>query len=371
VDKDANQKHCLVVVISLDQLSFTRGCLDSIEKNTKYPYKVLVIDNGSKQETLSYLNKIKKSEKIDIIFNKSNLGWVKAVNQGLFYSGSSYVCVMNNDTIVYPGWLQQMVKGFEADKTVGIVNPLWEVPKKFRGSRDQYFKQVITKQKDEYIDTDWARGFCYLVKREVIDAAGGLDYDFSPAYYDDWDFSLRVIKKGYKCIRAKGAFVYHYKNVSYPELLGKEGFNKVFKEKARIFHQKWGFPLKVFFIAGAKAPGEITVIQGLVQKLLRAQDKIYIASRVPIGIKHTNCFLKIKKNFISFWVTVFFALLNNLRHSKIKRFNLIVSDKKGLIFNKFSFVKNNYDFIVLKSGQKLELDTIYKTIESKKKYINQ
>jgi hypothetical protein len=92
---------------------------------------------------------------------------------------------------------------------------------------------------------------------------------------------------------------------------------------------------------------------------------------VPIGIKHTNCFLKIKKNFISFWVTVFFALLNNLCHSKIKRFNLIVSDKKGLIFNKFSFVKNNYDFIVLKSGQKLELDTIYKTIESKKKYINQ
>jgi GT2 family glycosyltransferase len=319
MDKDANQKHCLIVVISLDQLSFTRGCLESIEKNTKYPYKVLVIDNGSKQETLNYLNEIKRSGKIDVIFNKDNLGWVKAVNQGLFYSDSFYVCVMNNDTIVYPGWLQQMVKGFRNDKAVGIVNPLWELPKKFKGSRDQYFKQIITKQQDEYVDTDWARGFCYLVKREVINATGGLDYDFSPAYYDDWDFSLRAIEEGYKCIRAKGAFVYHYKNVSYPEVLGEKGFNKIFKEKARIFHQKWGFPLRIFIIVGGKAPGEITLMRELAQKLLKVQNKIYVISKRNLNINHSNCFMIIRSNCVSFFKTVFFYGIRQSTPLKTKK----------------------------------------------------
>jgi GT2 family glycosyltransferase len=370
MDKDANQKHCLIVVISLDQLSFTRGCLESIEKNTKYPYKVLVIDNGSKQETLNYLNEIKRSEKIDVIFNKDNLGWVKAVNQGLFYSDSFYVCVMNNDTIVYPGWLQQMVKGFRNDKAVGIVNPLWELPKKFKGSRDQYFKQIITKQKDEYVDTDWARGFCYLVKREVINATGGLDYDFSPAYYDDWDFSLRATEKGYKCIRAKGAFVYHYKNVSYPEVLGEKGFNKIFKEKARIFHQKWGFPLKLFFIIEDKSQDKAIKLQKLIQKLLKAQNKIYVISKRNLNINHSNCFMIIRSNCVSFFKTVFFMVLDNLRHSKLKRFDVIVVDKKDSVFAKLPFIKNNYSVINLDIDKGIEEGKIYELIENKKSYIN-
>jgi len=351
---------CLIVIVSLDQLNYTKNCIRSILQNTEYFHKVLIVDNGSQEETLNYLRSLKKDGVADVIFNSENIGWVEAVNQGLFYSRAPYVCIMNNDVIVYPGWLEEMINGFKVDKIVGIVNPLWELPKRFKGGRDRYFKKVVKKQKGQYINTDWARGFCYVVKREVINVTGGLDQDFSPAYYDDWDFSLRIIKKGYKCVRATGSFVYHYKNISYPVFLGQEEFSKNFNEKALLFHKRWGYPLKIFFVIDKSLEKNMEAMRKLVFSLLRDQNKVHIISSTKINVNHSNCNVK-KAFFMLFKIKLIIKLLNNSRHSLKKRFDIIICSANVKDFlEKFSFIRNHYNLqIIDKSNDNKSVDSFY------------
>ncbi len=205
--------NCDIVIPVYNQLDYTRACLESIKNNTEYSHRIIVIDDASSQETKAYLEILEKKKDIVLCRNENNLGWLDAVNKGITSALAEYVCVMNNDTIVYPGWLEEMVSVAQKNPQFGLVNPEWQIPKKFKGGREKYYYEVIKKQSGKFIETDWVRGFCSLIKRAVIEKIGGLDKVFAPGYYDDWDYSLRAIREGFLAVKAQGAFVWHYKNI--------------------------------------------------------------------------------------------------------------------------------------------------------------
>jgi len=334
---------CLIVIISFNQLGYTKGCTESILKNTDYPYRILIVDNGSNKETVDYLKRIKEQNIAEVIFNKKNIGWVKAVNQGMYYSNSQYVCVMNNDTFVYPYWLPEMVAVAERDKSIGIVNPLWELSKGFKGKIDNYYNKVIRSQRGQFIDTDWARGFCFLVKRTVINKIGGLDEAFSPGYYDDWDYSVRAQESGFRCIRAKGAFVYHYKNITYSEELGQKGLDSILKEKGNVFYRRWGRPLRILMVVDSIFKNTSVLLKDFILYLLKKQNKVFIlSSQRDLCVNHTNCIVRKSKSAI-LRIKVFIKMLDNLRHSHSKRYDIILcSSPLNKFFKKFYFIRNNY-----------------------------
>ncbi len=335
--------NCLIIIVVLNQLEYTRGCVESIIKHTNYPYKILIVDNGSNKETIDYLRYLQRQNAAEVIFNKKNLGWVEAVNQGMFYDDSSYVCVMNNDTLVYPGWLSEMVDISRKDKTIGIVNPLWGLPKKFKGSRNDYYDRVVTKHKGEFIAIDWARGFCFLVKRGVINKIGGLDEVFSPGCYDDWDYSVRAWESGFRCVRAKGAFVYHYKNVTYSEEFGREGMNNAFKEKGAIFYERWGRPLRVFIIIDSTYVNLLSSLKDFILYLLKKQNKVFVLnSQGSLLINHTNYIERGSMNAM-LGAKAIVKIIGNLRHSQPKRYDTIIcSSSLNKFLEKFYFIRNNY-----------------------------
>ncbi len=351
---------CDIVLLVYDQLEYTKKCIESIFNNTDYPYKLIIVDNGSvKKETVEYLDLValKNSDKVIIVRNKENQGYVKAVNKGLENTSSEFVCVMSNDTIAYPGWLTQMVIIAQKDKKIGIVNPLWELPKRITRNKpkisfkviNKYFENVVKKQKNTFIETDWARGFCYLTKREVIDKIGGLDLDFSPGYYDDWDYSMRAIKAGYICVRASGAFVWHYKNITYGNELGYQGLNKALEDKAKIFYPRWGKPLRLLLVNSDNS----SEFNNLIGDLLRDQNMLtVINSNKKFKFDHTNLILKNSIQYLLF-IKIGFSLLDNFRHNKSKRYNLIICNKKiQEILKKFKFIQENYKFVVLNKDYK-------------------
>jgi GT2 family glycosyltransferase len=240
---------CDIIIPVYNQLNYTKACLDSIKEHTDCQHRIIVVDDASDQDTAGYLDRLSSSGEIVLLRNENNLGWLKSVNKGIEYSKAEYVCVMNNDTLVYPGWLSEMVKIAEKNAQIGIVNPLWELPKTFFGTRNAYFRAIVSKQKSKFVETDWARGFCFLTKRAVIEKIGGLNEVFSPRYFEDWDYSIRAINAGFICVRALGAFVWHHKNITYENVFGKSGMNKEFEEKRKIFCARWGEPLRILLIS--------------------------------------------------------------------------------------------------------------------------
>ena len=116
---------CDIIIPVWNQRAVTEECARSILENTAGDYRIIVIDNASADETRQYLERLvsERSSRVMLIRNAVNEGFIKAVNKGIEASAAEYVCLLNNDTLVFDGWLTEMIKVAQADKTIGIVNP--------------------------------------------------------------------------------------------------------------------------------------------------------------------------------------------------------------------------------------------------------
>jgi len=309
----------LLIVISYKEASYTKQCVESIRASTDLPYRILLIDNASGKETTDVLRTL-EGEDLELVLNEKNLGWVGGVNQGLARDGYRYYCVMNNDLIVYPGWLREMVAVAEADAAVGLVNPEWNIPKQFNEDHKRFYEHVMLKRRESSIDTDFARGFCFLIKPQVIAAIGGLGEDFAPGYYDDWDYSMRALVCGYRCARALKGFVHHIKNVSYG--VAAVGTKQLLAEKQVVFEKKWGRPSRViiFDLGGLDA--------GTLRGLLDRQNRVTVRSRQRPLLRHTNCRWFSVGRF-SFFFDCLFVVMNEKRRSVSHRADRLFVVGKG------------------------------------------
>lgn len=324
---------CDIIIPVFNQKDYTQGCLESIKKNTSQgDYRIIIVDDKSSDpDAVKFLGAI-KDENVKVIRNETNLGWVGSVNRGIKESTAQYLCIMNNDTLVTDGWLAEMVAIAEKSPDIGLVNPEWEKPDNI--SADDYARRR-KKFSGDFIETDWVRGFCFLVKRKLIDKIGGLDEAYSPGYYDDCDYSVRAIGAGFRPVRAKASYVYHYRNGTHASTLKKEGMNSLLAKHKKLFYERWGEPLRIAFIFN-KPVKDKKGIEGLFLKLARGQHHLYIRAtqkNAPF-IEHTNIRINLLPNFF-FNLSVFFNVFTNLRRSIHKRYDIIFMEDKRLL-NLFS-----------------------------------
>jgi len=97
-----------ILMIVLDRLEYTKQAIEAIFKNTLYPFKLFIFNNGSNAETTDYLNSLDDS-RIEIHHSKTNVGLVPPMN--MFFDkfrGYKYVAKVDNDTVVSPGWLGKL-----------------------------------------------------------------------------------------------------------------------------------------------------------------------------------------------------------------------------------------------------------------------
>lgn len=237
---------CDIIIPVWNQLKLTKECLESIANKTKYPYRLIIIDNASDDKTREYLESVKAKFNTHLIRNEDNLGFVKAVNQGLRVSTAKYICVMNNDTIAAEEWLSEMVSIAESAKEIGLVNPSSNnLGQHMKGGSLDDYAAGLRIYKGQYIEMGSCIGFCMLIKREVFDKIGYLDDVYHEGNFDDTDYSRKAENAGYLCVRAKGAYVYHHIKSSF---LKKKDYEEIFAKNRDIYNKRWGRPKRLLFI---------------------------------------------------------------------------------------------------------------------------
>jgi glycosyltransferase involved in cell wall biosynthesis len=96
-----------IIILTCNQLEYTKKCLESILQNTDGPYELIIVDNGSTDGTVEFLESeiSKKGEdvRIKIIKNNANKGFAGGNNQGMAVASGDYILLMNNDVVVAPG----------------------------------------------------------------------------------------------------------------------------------------------------------------------------------------------------------------------------------------------------------------------------
>lgn len=260
---------CDIIIPVWNEVEFTKKCIKSIIKSTSLPYRIIIVDNASAVETASYLKELVLKDKnlITLIRNEENLGFPKAVNQGMAVSSSPYLCILNNDTEVCRNWLSEMINIAESHPDIGILNPT-----------SNNLGQTRPKQgfMGKWIEMASCIGFCMLIKREVIQNIGNFDEIFSPGNFEDTDFCRRAVKAGYKCAMAKGSYVYHSQNTGFKK---RKDWEETFKRNLDIFNKRWGRVKRIaYIIKGIKGP-QLNTVQDEIKSHLKNGDWVYVFIR--------------------------------------------------------------------------------------------
>ena len=240
-----------IIILSYNQLAHTRACLESIARHTPEPYELILVDNGSTDGTQDYLRGYAaQHERVLMVANRTNRGFAAGNNQGLAMATGRQVLFLNNDTVVTPGWLGNMLKVLQEHPQTGVVGP-----RSNRVLGKQQVEDVSYKSLDELpsFAAAWAEkhagesrvanrvvGFCLLTRREVIEAVGGLDEQFGSGNFEDDDFCIRAHLAGFETRIADDAFVHHVGNATFT---GADiDYAKAMQTNWGLFKSKWAIP---------------------------------------------------------------------------------------------------------------------------------
>ncbi|HEX2866163.1 MAG TPA: glycosyltransferase [Ignavibacteriales bacterium] len=249
-----------IIVLTFNGLKYNKEFFHSVLHFTKCPYEIIVIDNASKDGTVDYLRKLeKKYPNIHVIYNENNLGFPASVNQAFKAATGNFVLVANNDIVVTENWLERMVEIAMSSHEVGIVGPLSnsvsgiQIDKnaKYKSMPEmhKYAKRIRKENAGRFLEFPRVAFLCTLIKKEVIDALGGLDERFSPGNFEDDDFCLRAEKAGFKTVIAKDVFIHHYGSKSF-KADGERKYAERLEINKKKFVDKWGATIEEIWLEG-------------------------------------------------------------------------------------------------------------------------
>ncbi|MBM3498560.1 MAG: glycosyltransferase, partial [Armatimonadetes bacterium] len=232
-----------IIIPVWNQLEHTELCLESVQRHTAPNHEVIVIDNGSDDETPSYLAAL---DWVKVIRNEQNEGFVKACNQGIEAAAGDYLVLLNNDTIVTDGWLSGLIAVAGQDDNIGMVGPVsnnvsgpQQIPTDYRTVAEMHkWAEAYTQSHAGHVaETGRLVGFCLLIKREVLEYIGLLDERYGLGLFDDDDLCLRARRAGYRLVYTPGVFVHHFGSRTLATL-GVDA-EVMLHENWRRFRAKW------------------------------------------------------------------------------------------------------------------------------------
>ncbi len=182
-----------------------KKCLSSFENNTSRDlYELIIVEQGAPYcaPELGYNPELP----CDLyVHSWEPLGFARAVNIGFRLARTEYVCVLSNDVVVPPHWLELMLDDFTRSSDCGILAPM-EGP------------QATTDPSGNIAEHDEHWGALYLMRRTVLEQVGLLDEEKLNQRFCDQDLSIRVKQAGWRVCRTSSVTVQHANSATYSKM---------------------------------------------------------------------------------------------------------------------------------------------------------
>lgn len=218
-----------LVMVCWNQWSYTEAALYSLRRSLRIPVQLVVVDNGSTDETDEMLAEWSRQwPALQVIHNEANAGWIVAVNQGLeALAGCDYYVVLNNDVLFPTGWLEPLLDalGQTIDgKPVGIAGPLSNrvsgpqcisVGYQSELDMDGWVWRYVRQWSGKLQPFDRLVGFCMALSAASHEKIGPMDIRYGIGLCDDDDWCLKAREEGFATAIALGSFVHHYCHVTF------------------------------------------------------------------------------------------------------------------------------------------------------------
>ena len=239
-----------IVVLTHDNLAFTRLCLASIFANSEYPhYELIVVDNASTDGTVDEIRRLAGAiPYLRLIENDFNAGFSAGNNQGLAAAGGDVLILLNNDTIVPRGWVTRLVRHLE-DPRVGLVGPgtnrtcneaQLNPPYQTYAEYQAVARDFGERHAGERYPLRMLAMFCLAFRRDTYERLGPLDERYEVGMFEDEDYALRAKAAWLDVVWTPEVYVHHAYHASIGRLLPSGEYMRLVNLNQRSFEEKWG-----------------------------------------------------------------------------------------------------------------------------------
>lgn len=232
-----------VVIVTYQSGNHITACLRSLLNELKNTdYKIIIIDNNSLDETRQRLDELKENDAVHLIFNEKNLGFTKALNQGLGKVQGDFILILNPDIVLQPGCLGALLRSLGEKPQVGVVAPqllhedssVQPSCRRFPKLRDVVFNltglsalfnssRLFNGWKmgdfghDSQRSVEQPQGAFLLLRKKILPEVGLWDESF-PMFFSDVDWCKRVKEHGVDILFEPAAKAVHRKGASIAKL---------------------------------------------------------------------------------------------------------------------------------------------------------
>ena len=214
-----------VILINYNGSKDTLECIESIEKSNYHEYHIIGVDNCSSDDSVKKLKEMQKHHIFELIESPINNGFSAGNNIGIKRAielKSDYIWLLNNDTIINPNTIDELMKGFIYSKQCGVTigkilyekkrNQIWyaggSISSKTARTKHWHYNENDEDADKKNIEVSFATGCCLFMSKDSILKVGLMDEDYF-LYEEDADYSLRMTKAGIQIIYCPKAMIYH------------------------------------------------------------------------------------------------------------------------------------------------------------------
>jgi GT2 family glycosyltransferase/glycosyltransferase involved in cell wall biosynthesis len=213
-----------IVIPVYNKFAYTAACLRSLGEHAgTTPFEVIVVDDCSNDVTPQRLEEV---HGIRVIRNASNLGFIGSCNAGAQSANGEFIVLLNNDTVVRPGWLEAMLRCADEEPDAGLIGAKLVYPDGrlqeaggivFADASGWNYGRFEDPNDPRYCfrrEADYCSGAAILLRRSLFEQLGGFDTRYMPAYYEDTDLAFAVRAAGKKVIYEPRSVVVHFEGIT-------------------------------------------------------------------------------------------------------------------------------------------------------------
>ena len=216
-----------IIIVNYNGKELLQKCLDSLLKVNYNNFEIILVDNNSTDGSVEFITKNYPS--LIIIKLDSNKGFAEPNNVAAKISKGKYLLFLNNDTVVTPNFISEMVKVMETDKKIAICQSLLLKPDGSVDSSGDFIDHlgVVYNSKteiDEIREVSSARGASMLVRSDIFEKLDGFDQKFFVTF-EDVDLCWRSWILGYRVLIIPTSIVYHEGGITIKKIKSEIAFH--------------------------------------------------------------------------------------------------------------------------------------------------